>query len=317
MDSDPRGLLLFRRDYRRPSGGHLKVSHYLSHAEGSQRYRPAVYLVPGGDRGVDNPFAMDPAKIVVGWHPEAAAALFVAGLDWEAVPAQLGIPVINLVQGVRHADPEDPRRRFLERRAVRICVSPEVSQAILSTGLVNGPVVTIPNGIDIVDDSPLEGLPHRSADRPGGILIAGWKEPERTWRVAAILHGHGVALDVLDHAVPRAEFLGRLAMAATAVLLPLPREGCFLPALEAFALGCLVICPDCVGNRGFCRDGDTCLVPNGDPEAVAAATLRALALPDGDRRRIVDQAREEAAARRLDTERQTFLRLLDDLPTIW
>lgn len=317
MDSNPRGLLLFRRHFRCLTGGHLKVLHYLQHAEGSQAYRPGVHLVPGSRRGRENPFGGDPAKIVRAWRPREAAALFVAGLDWEAVPADLRIPVVNLVQHVRHADPGDPRHGFLVRRAVRICVSPEVADAIQATGLVNGPVVTIPNGIDVVDHVPDGDVSNALGERHTGLLVAGWKEPERTRRVAALLRGRGAAPEVIDRQIPRGEFLRRLAAAGTVVLLPHSREGCFLPALEAFALGCLVVCPDCVGNRGFCRDGDTCLVPPGDPEAIAAAGLAAMALPAPDRSRIVERARTEVAARDLTAERRAFLTLLDDLPSAW
>lgn len=317
MTSESRGLILFRRHFRSLTGGHLKVWHYLRHAEKSQVYRPGVYLAFGSRRGPENPFATDPAKIVRAWRPRDAAALFVAGLDWQAVPADVDVPVVNLVQGVRHADPGDPRRRFLARRAVRICVSPEVADAIQATGLVNGPVVTIPNGIDVEIQMPNDATPQPFDGRPAGLLVAGWKEPTRTRRVANLLRARGVNPEVIDRPLPRGEFLRRLAGAGTVVLLPLQREGCFLSALEAFALGCIVVCPDCVGNRGFCRDGDTCLVPPGDPEAIAAAGLTALALPAPDRRQIVERARAEVAKRGLETERLAFLRLLDDLPAAW
>ena len=55
------------------------------------------------------------------------------------------------------------------------------------------------------------------------------------------------------------------------VLLPLAEEGFYLPALEAMAMGCVVICPDCVGNRAFCVDEVTALVPDHDVAAVEAA----------------------------------------------
>lgn len=313
MDSDPRGLLLFRRHFRGLTGGHLKVWHYMRHADGSSVYRPGVHLVRGSRRGSENPFATDRTKVVRAWRPNEAAALFVAGLDWQAVPADIRVPVFNLVQHVRHANPSDPRYGFLVRRAVRICVSPEVAGAIQATGLVNGPVITIPNGIDVVDNMPDRDVSKALDERPIGLLVAGWKEPERTRRVAALLRGRGVTPEVVDRQIPRSEFLRRIAAAGTVVLLPHSREGCFLPALEAFALGCLVVCPDCVGNRSFCRDGDTCLVPAGDPEAIAAAGLAALALPSADRQRMLKLASAEVAQRSLREERRAFLQVLDDL----
>lgn len=305
MDDDRRGLLLFRRDFRGLTGGHLKVWHYFRHARDSASYRPAVHLTAASLRGEENPFDTGAAEIVAAWRPGDAAALFVAGLDWEAVPEGLAIPIVNLVQGVRHADPGDPRRMFLPRRAVRICVSPEVAERILATGLVNGPVITIPNGVDVV---PAE---RPEQERPVPLLLAGWKRPERTRDVARALAARGIGVEVLDCRVPRGEFLGRLEAAATVILLPLEREGCFLPALEAFASGCVVVCPDCVGNRAFCRDGETCFVPPAEPDAIVDAALAAARLSPAARARMTSAARCEAVARGLDAERAAFLGVLE------
>lgn len=314
MDANRRGILLFRRDYRGFSGGHLKVWQYFRHATASPVVRPRMYVVPGSIRGDDNPFDSDPDRLAAEWRPDLAAALFVAGLDWRAVPEDLGRPVINLVQGVRHADPDDERRVYLARRAVRICVSPEVADAIRATRRVNGPIVTIPNAIDVpCAERP---APHDSA-RPPSVLLAGWKEPVRTRRVADRLRAAGIDPDVIDAPRPRGEYLRRVAAAGIVVFLPLDREGCFLPALEAFALGSLVVCPDCVGNRSFCRDGDTCLRPAATDDAIVEATRFAIALSADRRREIVGAARREAAGRTLDVERGRFLALIEDLAAGW
>ena len=305
MDVDRRGLLLFRRDFRGLTGGHLKVWHYYGHARDSAVYRPAVHLTPASLRGAENPFDAGGAEIVAEWRPERAAALFLAGLDWEGVPEDPGVPVVNLVQGVRHADPGDRRRAFLSRRAVRICVSPEVAEAILATGLVNGPVVTIPNGVDV---APKDGP---ETERRVPLLVAGWKRPERTREVARAFADRGVAIEVLDQRLPREDFLRRIAEAAIVVFLPLAREGCFLPALEAFASGCVVVCPDCVGNRAFCRDGETCFVPPADTLGIVDAALAAARLAPLDRARMTAAARLEVAARGLEAERAAFLGVLE------
>jgi hypothetical protein len=49
-----------------------------------------------------------------------------------AVRAESAVPIINLVQHVKHACENDPlgRNRFLPHKAIRICVSPEITQAI-------------------------------------------------------------------------------------------------------------------------------------------------------------------------------------------
>jgi len=101
------------------------------------------------------------------------------------------------------------------------------------------------------------------------------------------------------------------------VLLPLEAEGCFLPALEAFALGCLVVCPDCIGNRQFCRDRETCLRPPHAIESIVAAAETAMAMAPAERERIVAAAAVEAKTRGLEGERRAFLDVLDHLPQMW
>ncbi len=312
MDTDPRGTLLFHRDFRGLTGGHLKVWHYLRHAAASRSFRPRVFLTAASRRDASNPFlAGNPDWLVPSWQLERADALFLAGLDWMAVPDDWSKPVVNLIQGVRHASAGDPRRGFLGRRAARICVSGEVADAILATGLVNGPVYTIPNAVEVpaVD---VDGVRRRTP-----LLVAGWKEPVRTAAVVAALRAAGFEPEVIAARMPREAFLGRVAAAEVVVFLPLEVEGCFLPALEAFALGSLVVCPDCVGNRQFCRDGDTCLRPGHSPASLVAAVAQATAMTPCDRERIVAAAQAEAAARGLDGEKRAFLAILDDLERSW
>jgi GT2 family glycosyltransferase len=54
-------------------------------------------------------------------------------------------------------------------------------------------------------------------------------------------------------------------------------EGFCLPALEAMATGCPLICTDMHGNRDFCHDGKNCLiVPQNDQQAMAEAIEKLL-----------------------------------------
>lgn len=301
----PERVLLFRRDFRGLTGGHLKVRHYFAHAERSRRYRPRVFFTPESIRGPDNPWhGIEPPPVAT-WRPDEADTLFLAGMDWEAVPDPSPRPVINLIQGVRHADPGDPRRAFLSRPATRICVSDEVAEAIASTGLVNGPVHVIPNGID------LEDLPEPAAHRDIGVLIAGAKNPAFAQAVAARLGAEGIQAECLAGSVPRPAFLERLSRARVALTLPLAREGFFLPALEAMALGALVVCPDCVGNRGFCRSGDTAWRPAYALDEVVAATIRAATLTEPAAAAMRTAAAAEVRNHGLEAERLAFLRILD------
>ena len=305
MNAAPERVLLFRRDFHGLTGGHLKVRHYFAHAAHSSRFRPRVFFTPESLRGPENPwYGIEPAPCTAG-QPESADALIVAGMDWEAMPDPAPVPVINLIQGVRHADPGDPRRTFLSRPATRICVSEEVAEAILATGLVNGPVRVIPNGIDFHD------LPAPARRREIEVLIAGAKNPEFARALAERLASVGIQADCLSGRLPRPAFLERLARARVAVTLPLAREGFFLPALEAMAVGAVVVCPDCIGNRGFCRDGETALRPRYGLDEVLAATIGAATMSEVAAAAMRAAAAEEVHNHGFEAERSAFLRILD------
>jgi glycosyltransferase involved in cell wall biosynthesis len=303
----PSGTILFRREFHGLTGGHLKVWDYFLHARESPRFEPRVYLVPGSILDHTNPWHGVAPPPLAAWEPAAAAVLFVAGLDWNAVPDPAPAPVVNLVQGVRHADPDDPRHAFLSRPAVRICVSEAVADAIRSTGRVAGPIHVIPNGIDPAT------FPAPAAHRDIPLLIAGGKNPSFALALADRLSAVGIRPMCLTASIERRAFLELLGRAETVVTLPLESEGFFLPALEAMAMGAVVVCPDCVGNRGFCRDAETCLRPAYTLDAVAAAAIEALALSGRAAAALHREASAEVRRHDLARERMAFLRILDSL----
>ena len=56
---------------------------------------------------------------------------------------------VRFFQHVRHVHEGTERYRYLAERAIRICVSQEVADAVTATGRAHGPVLTIPNGVDL------------------------------------------------------------------------------------------------------------------------------------------------------------------------
>lgn len=93
------------------------------------------------------------------------------------------------------------------------------------------------------------------------------------------------------------------------VTLPNPSEGFYLPALEAMKLGKAVICPDAIGNRGFCIDRVTALMPPFSTEALAESVAELLNNPTLERE-LICSAKKVASEYTIDRERRAFLEIM-------
>lgn len=309
-----RRILLYR-DYQGFTGGHLKVWDYFNHIRQAPGFEPLIAFAPNSHWTADNPWQSWREQIVP-WQPEAADILFLAGLDWQQLPPAQRInpprPVINLIQGVRHADPQQPLYDFLRHPALRICVSTPIAEALTATGQVNGPLVVIPLGIDLTELPTPPPWTARHLD----LLIVGSKQPTLARTLGERLHAPGRQIEIVTTPLPRQQFLQRLSMARIALCLPLAAEGFYLPPLEAMALGTLVICPDCIGNRDYCQPGSNCLQPAYDPAALMAAAEAALALSAEAAERLQLAGGATAATRTLARERAALLDVLHQYDTV-
>jgi hypothetical protein len=129
-------IVLFHRNYRKFKGGQLKVWDYFNHVLASPEFTPRIEFSPRTIWDQANPWRDAGEYIVESARSVRPDVFFVAGGDWVMLDrhpdAGADIPVVNLVQQVRHADPNNNRFQFLSRKAIRICVSEEVTQALLA-----------------------------------------------------------------------------------------------------------------------------------------------------------------------------------------
>jgi glycosyltransferase involved in cell wall biosynthesis len=285
----------------------------------------------------DNPWLNEQENIVKEWSPEKSDILFLDGLDWLVLNEEQrrfpNRPILNLIQHVRHADPQNERFQFLTYKAVRICVSNEVADALKKTERINGPLFTIPNGLDDNIYKLKKDL-RRDID----ILIVGNKQPTmarelrgrlcfgRFFRQRLVLlysllfylRRHlNKRIKLLYNLLPRQEFLNILGRSKITVFIPNPTEGFFLPALEGMAMETLVICPDCVGNRSFCLDNVNCFRPKYDVLEISKSIHTALNLTDEQKKQMITQGAKTAGKHNLSKERESFLHILNNLPKIW
>jgi hypothetical protein len=308
--------VLFYRNFRKFKGGQLKVWDYFNHVLASPGFTARVEFSPKSKWDRTNPWWNGKEYVVDSGRSVRPDVFFVAGRDWVMLDqhpdAGSNIPVVNLVQQVRHADPRNNRFEFLSRKAIRICVSEEVAQALRETGLTRGPLIVIPNGLD------LESLPlSTDVTRDVDVLIAAFKQPELGEKLERRLKRPGRRIEVLSKLLPRHEYLNRIRQARTTVFLPNEVEGFYLPPLEGMALGTLVVCPDCVGNRSFCLPGHNAFRPNYTLEELVLAAESSLSLSPDQAQQIRANARRTVETHSLLRERQAFLDMLQNIDQLW
>ncbi|MAI23624.1 MAG: hypothetical protein CL828_06165 [Crocinitomicaceae bacterium] len=300
--------VLFCRQFDRYSGGHQKVFDYYSHLNSVKKYQADIWFSEDSAWDDANPWFPDCQR--VNFLPNQYNYLFLAGMDWDNYSLHdidPEIPIINLIQHVRHALPEENVNRFLKNKAIRVCVSAEVHSAIKD--LANGPVTTIENGICV---------PEINSAKTCELFISGYKNPPFARMLAEKLN----AVVQTDY-LPRDELLHQLASARIALVLPHETEGFFLPALEAMQLADIAIVPDCVGNRSFCNDienaNGNCLMPRYDYQEVVNAIHRAKAMLSNTqvmhriKRNVLMTAKEHSLSR----EREKFLQLMSHVDELW
>ena len=317
----------FHRGIAPLSGGQVKHAHYFEHVRRMPGFAPVIAF----SRAAPSAFharererlwrAGDDERSQC-WRPESGDVLFLAGTDWryraECGLAGSGHPRINLIQGLEHAREDSGLYAFLAEPAVRICISFEVARAISATGRVRGPVLTIPNGIDVAPFEPGEGgSPVGYESRAESVTIVGYKRPDLARALSERLRAEGIEHALHGELLGRSAFLDRLAGSRVAVCLPHPAEGFYLPALEAMASGALVVTLDCIGNRGFCHDHWNCVVAEPDSRSLLRAVRRIVSMSADECARMHSRARETVDRHALALERTRFHAILGDIDRLW
>jgi hypothetical protein len=309
--------VLFYRTFKKYQGGHLKVWDYFLHVLSSPNHTARVRFSADSVWDERNPWREMRSYTIGPDTPANPDMLFLDGRDWEKLSQEererSRIPIVNLIQHVRHGFEDNPRYAFLRHRAIRICNSEETAESIRSTGRVNGPIFTIPYGLDV------ECFPNPIAfdEKELDFLIVAIKQPKLGRRLGRLLWRPGRRNHVLVAPVLRKDFLDLMNRARVSVFLPHQTEGFYIPALEGMALDTLVVCPDCVGNRSFCLPGQNCFRPPLTTRAIRSAAEAARRLSPSETSSYLASARDTFARHDLERERRDFLAILDQVDQLW
>ena len=316
----------------RLTGARLKHSHYFQHALQMPGFSPRITFsdVPSNEAEVRERTGTwthlwpDVEGLTADrWKPEARDVLFLAaGKHWRHLDQNnldtMYIPRIHLVQAIEYSDARR-RRHNRWRKAIRICVSQEIADAIAATGGANGPVLTIPNATDVSPFSPAEAGSAAAEfhKRRYPLTIVGYKRPSLAQSLSKRLDAAGIEHLLISECLDRRAFLSLLAESGAIVCIPFAREGFYLPPLEAMASGCLMVTLDCIGNRGFCRHEGNCLIAKDNVESLFETTKRVLATSIRERERMHRCARNTAVEHSLEVERARFHAVLHDIDRLW
>lgn len=308
--------VLFQCNLRNFRGAHLKLWDYFQHVLAAPGFTPRITFTARSRWDEMNPWLNARQYVVEDWRSLPVDVFFVGGRQWDLAEQHPDwgpdTPVINFVQHVHHADPNNDRYAHLSRRAIRICVAEEVGQALKETGIVRGPLIVIPNGVDLGEFPPRADEEH-SVD----VLIAAVKRPEIGVRLQERLERPGRRVRLLTERLHRLKYLHQVQAARVTVFLPNDTEGFYLPALEGLALDTLVVCPDCIGNRTFCLPGYNSFRPSFAVEDLVEATEAALALPEEQVRQMRTNGQATVERYSLRREREAFHDVLQNVDRLW
>lgn len=312
-------ILWFYRCFNEMTGGHLKHSHYFEHTKTSGIFNPMLCLSSASRLArseAENLWKLNSSNCLPNWIPSKGDAFFVAGEDWRYAGPFLNQfpmnPVINLIQGVRHADPGGQLYQFLSNRAIRVCVSNPVAEAINATGKVNGPVAVIENGIDMPPVNQFHDLPICPS-----IGILAYKNRNFGHLLVERFRELGIRYEMYEDVLPRCDYLKLLRKHRVLVCLPLVEEGFYLTGLEAMSQGSITVVPNCCGNLSYVNPGVNCFMPAYELEAVVLAVLEANSLSGVQQKQMSIKAIETAHRFTMAREREQYINLLRRLSALW
>lgn len=305
--------VLFVRDFRpksnghiRISGGHIKIRDYFMHCLEHPALDPYLYFTPKSAIENSELWEQVPRERIIR-QPERIdpEIFFLTGKDLKHLPRNLVRKKkrINFMQTLRACSPDHPVYPYVIKPAYRIFVSPDIFEAGRNFPTIGAPFV-IPNGIPLQDFKP-------GQKEQNSILIWAKKHPEIGAKIHESLRKLGYDSELLTDYVPRAEFARKLGQTDIFVTCPWIRESFHLPSIEGMASGCAVVTSDNVGNRSFCIHRETCMMTEFGRVDQYVEMITLLFQNPELKKKIQQNGLRKAAYYSLERERQDYFRFVE------
>ncbi|GGW92563.1 hypothetical protein [Alteromonas halophila] len=260
--------IAFHRRYHGYTGGHQKVRDYIDHFL-ALGWRPSLYL---SNKAATNKTLFDEICGVTyqaQFDTQNTDVVFLAGEDWQPYLANnensVQHTIINLIQHVRHAEPDSTLFSYLQYPAIRLCVSQAVKRAI--EPYANGPCIVIPMGHE---------LPIPLGNVQNDVFILANKKPELGQQLFQWLEDSGKSVTQYSHTVERERVTAAMSSARVTIALPNDTEGFYLPGIEAMWLSEAAVVPYCIANTEYSNALNNCYLCEYSYAAIQEATLSAL-----------------------------------------
>ncbi len=299
-------------------GAHHKTFDFFNHIKSMTGYQPVIYFEEDSIWDDNLPWydCFEKMPTLKDQKVEPDILFLNSGKDWirytqhRKIPQ--GMPVISPVNNFRALNPEHKSFEFLTEKAIRLCPSPELYNAVKTHHLTNGHTVYLPNGVGINDEANTVKY-KKTID----LLIVGNKNPEMAQQLSEKVQSLEQNIVVIDEWISKKDFQLLLAKSKVSVHLPKVVEEHYIPGVEAMMLDSLLIIPDCVGNRSYSQHLKTCVLCDYSLEGMTEAIQLIQNMPKNDQEQLKANAKEESKKFTIQNEKNVLEELLNMTNVNW
>lgn len=299
-------------------GAHHKTFDFFHHIKSFSNYKPEIFFAEDSIWEPNIPwyslFDSMPTLKKNFDHPDI---LFLnSGKDWIKYSAKRDIPehipIVSPVNNFRAVNPNHKSFKFLTRKAIRLCPSQELYEAVKNHPNTNGPTIYLPNGVGI-KSTARKLLQSKNID----ILLVGNKNPIMAHEILNRLNYPNAKIEIIDRWISKTDFQNLLARSKISVHLPKIVEEHYIPGVEAMMLNSLVIIPDCVGNRSYSKHEDTCYVADYNTDAMTTSIDYVFNMSKEDKLKLITNAKEHSFMFEIEHEAKELEKVLNMTEQIW